>query len=59
MDMLANLFIMVAVGESDIESTSRRTAGAAAMSAGVPGEHHRHGDKDKGSYGGGEEVSTD
>lgn len=43
METLTDLFLLVAVGESDIESTSRRTAGAAAMSANVPGEHHQPG----------------
>jgi hypothetical protein len=52
MDMLTNLFILVAVAEPDVESTSRRTAGTAAMSADIPGEHHRPGGKDTDSYGG-------
>jgi hypothetical protein len=40
---LLEIFVVVEVGESDIESTSRRTARAATMSANVPGEHHRLG----------------
>lgn len=43
MTMHVNLFLLVAAGESDTESTSRRVAGAAALSAGVPGEQHQLG----------------